>query len=304
MVGVLGLMAITNERLSRVNQNIPKINTKAERVCIIKRLQACGIPWNLVTRISDEIRSVQQMDTLYSSTDDVSCRELLLVPMITDLCDKDESKSTASAWSKAIHRAWHSNLPDRATTLDRFKELSPIVDNDALLLEKLHDGMCADFALDEVLATAQTKGEKEMSRIVCIELPKNLTDCFPSSSSNEATVFRLNYVDRPQKIPSIVMRTYAGPFYSSRFIIFTINGDDIVRRVQVTLKDSSHGQNPDYLAISKTLAEKLYRDFCVVTAKDDSIVLLIRALGPALDSAAKKNGYRSEIRILGKSARQ
>ena len=304
MVGVLGLMAITNERLSRVNQKIPNINTKAERVCIIKRLQAYGIPWNLVTRITDEIRSVPQMDALYSSTDNVSCRELLLVPLISDLCDTDELKSTASAWSRAIYRAWHSELSDPATTLDRFKELSPIVDDDALLLEKLHDGMCADLALDAVLATGQVKGEKESRRIVCIDLPKDLTDCFPSSSANAATVFRLNYVDRPQKIPSIVMRTYAGPFYSSRFIIFTVNGDDIVRRIQATLKDSSHGHNPDYLAISKTLAEKLYRDFCVVTAKDDTIVLLIRALGPALDSAAKKNGYRSEMRILGKSARQ
>ena len=299
MVGVLGLMAITNERLRRGNQNVPKINTKAERVCIIKRLQNCGIPWTLVARITDEIRSVQQMDKLYSSIDDISCRELMLVPLISDLCGTEELPSVASAWSKAIYSAWISKLPDPTTVMKQFNDLSPIVDDQALLLEKLHNGLCAELALDEVLGAAQKKQEKQLNRIVCIDLPKDFADCFPSSSTNSPSVFRLNTVDRPQKIPSIVMRTYAGPFYSPRCIMFTIDGDDIVRRIQSTLKHYTNGQSTDYVNISKTLAEKTHRDFCVVVAKDDTIVMLIRALGLALDNAAKKSDYKPEVRVLG-----
>lgn len=299
MVGVLGLMTITNERLVRVNQSIPKINTKAERVCIIKRLQNCGIPWTLVTRITDEIRSVRQMDKLYSSSNDISCREIMLLPLISDLCETEELSSTASAWSKAIHSAWNSQLPDPTIAMKQFNELSPIVDDQALLLEKLHNGLCAEVALDKVLGTVQMKQEKQLHRIVCIDLPKDYADCFPSSTTNAPTVFRLNIVDRPQKILSIVIRTYAGPFYSPRFIIFTLDGDEIVRRIQATLKHSTYGQSTDYVNISKTLAEKIHRDFCVVTANDDTVVLLIRALGLALDNAAKKSEYRAEVRVLG-----
>jgi hypothetical protein len=299
MIGVLGLMAITNERLLQVNQNVPKIDTKVERVCIIKRLQNCGIPWTLVTRITDEIRSVKQMDKLYSSIDDLTCRELILVPLISDICDTDELSSTASAWSKAIHCAWNSKLPDPKIAMTHFNELSPIVEDHALLLEKLHSGLSADLALDEVLGLAQMKQEKQLDRIVCVDLPRDFADCFPPSSNNTTSVFRLNIVDRPQKILSIVMRTYAGPFYSPRLIMFTLDGDDIVRRIQVTMKDYVHGHCPDYISISKMLAEKIYRDFCAVTATDDTVVLLIRALGLALDNAAKKSEYRSEVRILG-----
>lgn len=299
MIGVLGLMSITNERLLQVNQNMPQINTKAERVCIIKRLQNCGIPWTLVTRITDEIRSIKQMDKLYSSIDDLSCRELVLVPLINDLCNTDELSSTASAWSKAIHCAWNSKLPDPTTAMKHLKELSELVEDHALLVEKLHGGLSAERALDEVLEMEQRKHEKQLDRIVCVDLPRDFADCFPSSSTSAATVFRLNIVERPQKILSIVMQTYAGPFYSSRLILFTLDGDDIVRRIQGALKDVAHGQRPDYIEISKTLAEKIYRDFCVVTAKDDTVVLLIRALGLALDNAAKKNEYRSEVRVLG-----
>ena len=299
MIGVLGLMAITNERLLQVTQNMPKINTKAERVCIIKRLQNCGIPWTLVTRITDEIRSVEQMDKLYSSISDFTCRELVLVPLISDLCGTDELSSTASAWSKAILCAWNSKLPDPTIVVKQLNELTPIVDDHALLVEKLHSGLSAERAIDEVLGMAQMKREKRLDRIVCVDVPRDLADCFPSSSSNATTVFRLNIVDRPQKILSIVMRTYSGPFYSPRLILFTLDGDDIVRRIQVALKDSVHGPRPDYIALSKILAEKIYRDFCAVTAKDEAIVLLIRALGLALDNAAKRSDYRFEVRILG-----
>ena len=298
MIGVLGLMVITNERFLQVNQNAPKTDTKAERLCIIKRLQSCGIPWALVTRITDEIRSVKQMDKRYSSIDDFSCRELMMVPLISDLCDTDELSSTASAWSKAIYCAWNSKLPDPTTAVKHFNELSPIVEDHALLMEKLHNGLSTDLALDEVLASAQIKREKELHRIVCVDLPREFVDCFPSST-NATSVFRVIVVDRPQKILSIVMRTYAGPFYSPRLILFTLDGDDIVRRIQVALKDAVHGQRPDYVKVSKMLAAKLYRDFCAVTAKDDTVVSLIRALGLALDNAAKKSEYRSEVRILG-----
>ena len=299
MIGVLGLMSITNERILQVNQNMPKIDTKAERICIIKRLQNFGIPWTLVTRITDEIRSVKQMDQLYSSINDLSCRELMLVPLICDLCGTDELPSTPTAWSKAVHCAWNSKLPVPTTATKHFNELSPIVEDQALLLEKLHDGLCPELALDEVLGAAQVKLEKKTNRIVCVDLPNEFADCFPSSSTKAENVFRLNIVDRPQKIPSIVLRTYAGPFYSPRLILFTLDGDDIVRRIQGTLRESSHGQSIDYIAVSKILAEKIYRDFCAVTANGDTIVLLIRALGLALDNAAKKSEYRSEIRILG-----
>jgi hypothetical protein len=163
----------------------------------------------------------------------------------------------------------------------------------------LHTGLSAEVAVEEVLESAQLKQDKEFDRMVCIDLPKEYVECFPSTSANTTSVFRLNIVDKPQKILSIVIRTYAGPYFSPRFIIFSLDGEDLVRRIQSAMKVGGDESNLDYVALAKTIAEKLYRDFCVVTGKDENVVLLIRALDSALDKAAKKSEYRSETRILG-----
>lgn len=294
-------MSVTSEqRQSKDDDRGQRIDSKAERICLKNRLQNGGIPWELVLRIVDEIRSVKQMDRLYASVADEGCRDRLLVPLIADLCCEIKLAGTASGWSAAVHRVWFSTLSDPGLARERFDQLCHLVEDHALLLHKLHAGFSPDAALDALLSSQQLL-EDELERIVSIELPSDHKDCFLSDSEGGRTFFSVNLQDKPQKIPSIAMRTTAGPYYSARLLVFLLDGEDFVRRLLNAFSDAEES-----VTVARKVARKLKQDFCAVSssASGDATVLLIRGLNCALDNAAKRNGFRSETRVLGKNYRR
>jgi hypothetical protein len=221
----------------------------------------------------------------------------LLEPLIRDLCDSEEECfGTPSAWSTAIHRAWFSKLTIPSSAKKLFQELSSLVENHALLLDKLHGGLSPDAAVDEVLGSVKPNGDT-LERYVVIDLPSEHLNCFPSEEQEEGahSFFRLQVSDKPQKIASITMCTHAGPYHSARLLLLLMDGDDYVRRLSTSISNGP----PDLIGAARTCAEKLHRDFCVVTRPDDQVILLIQGMELALDNAAKKNGYRPELRVLG-----
>jgi hypothetical protein len=314
MVGVLGLMSITNDRLLPAKTVSTQLRSSMEeRLCLQRRLQNCGIPKVLVTRIADEIRSVQQMDLLYSSIDDTICRELVLVPLISDLCDSSGCPGTPSAWSTTIHRAWFSKLSNPILANERFTELRHLVEDHALLLDKLHTGLSSDAAVDEVLGSHNLVHDAGMERYVWIDLPTEYVPCFSlpehENTTASSSFFRLRVVDAPttiQPIPScIVMQACAGPYHSSRLFIFLIDGAEFIRRIQDVVTTASGVHDPNYVHIARTCAQSIRNDFSTsvtgIPPNDErsTTILIIRAMDCALSNAAKKNGFRSEIRVVG-----
>lgn len=293
-VGALGLMSITSKQLKSTVRRVKRIDVKAERDCLTNRLKMGGIPWELASRIGDEIRSVKQMSLLYASVEDTDCRDRLLVPLVADLCSVVKLGGTASGWSAAIHRVWFSALPDPTLANERFDQLRHLVEDHALLLDKLHSGLLPDPALDALLASQQLL-DTELARTVSIELPAEHSDCFPSESEQQRSFFRLKVLDKPQIFPCIVMQTCAGPYFSSRLCLFLLEGADFVSRLQETFSGDA-----ECVAVARKVSLKLKQDFGAVTSNDDATVLLIRGLDCALDKAAKKNGFRGETRVLGK----
>jgi len=300
-VGALGLMSVAQFSANSKTDNGRSVDATAERTFLKDRLQKGGLPWELASRIADEIRSVQQMDALYASIDDETFRDLLFVPLLEDLSGRIKFDGTAHGWSRAVHRIWFSALPDPKVGRQRFDELLCLAEDHALLLDKLHTGLPPEEAMDELLSAQQLLKE-DLPRTVSIELPKEHQGCFPSDSTDgRAKFFRLKVTtDEQQTIPVVTMQTKSGAFSSSRLFVNLLDGTEVVRRLQESFVDGNES-----IVVARQVALQLKQDLGssrrVVTA-DDKTVLLIRGMGNALDQAAKKTGFRSEIRVLGKSS--
>jgi hypothetical protein len=296
MVGVLGLLSMIRELPAKSTSIAPKVDSKVQRRLFQDRLHSIGIPFRFAQRVADELRSGQHLDHVYSSIEDNACRELVLEPLIRDLCDSEELSGTPSAWSTAIYRAWFSKLTIPSSATELFQELSNLVEDHALLLDKLHCGLSPDAAVDEVLGSPKPNDDT-LKRCVVIDIPSEHVNCFPSKEQEAGapSFFRLQVADKPQKIPCIAMCVHAGPYHSARLLVLLLDGDDYVRRLSTAINDG----HPDPIDSARTCAQKLHRDFCVVTRPEDHVILLIQGMELALDNAAKKNGYRPELRVLG-----
>lgn len=297
-IGAIGLMLVTSEQRSATNggSGIGRqwIDSKADRICLTDRLRNAGIPSELVSRIADEIRSGNILDRLYTSIEDEGCRDRVLVPLIADLCIGLELVGTAVGWSTAIHRAWFSAVSDPSVARKSFGQLRHLVEDHALLLDKIHTGLSPDAALDALLSAQQLLHD-EHERTVSIELPTEHKNCFPSESADRRAFFSLIPFDKAQKIPSIVMRTTAGPYSSARLLVFLLDGEDFVHRLVHAFLDGA-----ECVAVARNVARMLKQDFCAAISSGDAIVLLIRGMECALDRVARQNGFRSETRVLGK----
>ena len=298
-VGALGLMSVA-QHSANSKTNGRRVDATAERTFLKDRLQKGGLPWELASRIADEIRSVQQMDALYASIDDETCRDLLFVPLLEDVCGRIKFDGTAHGWSRAVHRIWFSALSDPKVGRQRFDELLCLAEDHALLLDKLHTGLPPEEAMDELLSAQQLLKE-DLPRTVSIELPKEHQSCFPSDGTDgPAKFFRLKVTNNEQQtIPVVTMQTKSGAFSSSRLFVNLLDGTEVVRRLQESFVDGNES-----IVVARQIALQLKQDLGSsrrVLSADDKTVLLIRGMGNALDQGAKKTGFRSEIRVLGKS---
>jgi ERCC4-type nuclease len=294
-VAVLGLMSATASHLSQ-RAPVTAMNMKVEKKRLADRLEKGGIPFQVAHRVAEEIGSMKQMDLLYASADNDECRDALLVPVIAGSCSELGSKSNASRWSAACHRVYFSALSEPADARKIYSEYEHLVEDRATLLSNLHAGMTPEEALD--VALNDEKVEDEPSRSVSIELSKDgsvFRNCF--AADNHENFYRLK-PGNPQlhvSLPVMSMRTEAGLFRASRLFIFLLEGEQLVERV----KQSLTGENRCFVASARVVADKIRADCCDTSmAGKERRVLVIRGLQPALDSAAKKPGYNSVLRVM------
>ena len=97
-------------------------------------------------------------------------------------------------------------------------------------------------------------------------------------------------------VPTIVMQTTAGNLASHRLFVHLIQAKSMVAHIT----NNIHRCTGDFVALAKNVASLINRE-ChhrTMTSGKDRRVLLLCGLTPALDAAAKKAGYRAEIRVI------
>lgn len=299
-VGAFGLMSVTS--IGSTDSEVEsatgrRVDTTAERNCLKDRLRNAGLPWQISLRIADEMQNIKKLDALYSSIEDETCRDLLLVPLLKDLCGQIKFAGTAHGWSRAVHRLWFSALAEPNSAKGRFDDLCHLVEDHALLLDKLHTGLQPDEALDALLSAQQLLKE-DLPRTVHIEVPLEHKDCFPSGDHAEArrSFFRLVTTEKNQTVPVVTMQTMAGPYSSDRLYVHLLDGTAVLKRLQ----DSFTTGDQEQIALARQVALALKRDLGKKSKRvGDRDVLLIRGMENALNQAAKKSGFRSESKVLG-----
>jgi ERCC4-type nuclease len=304
-VAALGLMSMTSSRIKKDEGfKDHKIDLKTEHTKLKDRLQQGGIPYDISSRISDEMGSCKNIDHIYAMTEDEECRNRLFAPLIADICSQAKLRGTPHGWSAAIHRLWFSAISDPKVARDRFDQVCHLVENHAMLLEQLHSGLSVDVALDEVLSGPElVENVHNDKRTVLIESPASFQHTFPLVETNQKSFYEFHETKSSTSamIPVITMQTREGPYVSTRLFIYLIDGDQIVQELQERIINEQ-----DFVSVARSIAEHYAHDLANIQEgrspeSRDRKILLIRGLNNALDQAAKASEFRSEVRVLGKN---
>lgn len=288
-VGSIGLMA-----LSCIPSEAPSGTTFDAKQAIqafSKKLRDLAIPYQLAARLADEFIDIKCLDDLYGSIFEQEARDLLLSPIVEDLCEDLVLSGTAQNWSRAVHRAWTTKATDGVA--ERFHGISHLVEDQALLLSKLYDGLSDEEALDSTLGASDKNPPP--SRCVVIHLPIDCVALFPPPGDFGTSFFRLEpQSDSSNNFPCISMRTIAGDFSSPSIHIFLLDGKQFVEIVQRKLKYSND------CVIAARSSSKEIQTSCQIpgSTAGSRRILLVRGLCNAVDQAAKTPDFRFETRVL------
>jgi hypothetical protein len=291
-IASIGLMALSC--IPAQATAMTPIDTKSAAQALSKKLRDDGIPYQLAGRIADEFVDISCLDQLYESIDEAEGRDLVLLPLIEDLCeDTLPLTGTAQSWSRAIHRAWTSKAG--ADVTERLQSISHLAEDQAALLSKLHDGLSNEEALEDLFNDGAKK-PPALVRRVTVKLPADCVDLFPSPGGDG--FFRLEAVDHKRDdraLPCISMQTRAGGFASMPLHIFLLDGKRFVNIVQRKLTFSN-----DCIIAARTSAKEI-NIWCrraAIMNDTGRRIILVRALGNAVDQAAKQADFRFETRMV------
>jgi hypothetical protein len=287
-IGSIGLVALSC--VPAQGTAMTPIDTKSSVLALSKKLRDSGIPYQLASRVADEFIDLGCLDRLYGFIADTEGRDLVLCPLIEDLCEELSLTGTAQSWSRAIHRAWKSKASE--DVMERFQSISHLVEDQASLLSKLHEGLSNEEALDDLFACTDKK-QSPMVRCVNIKLPIDCVEVFPVHGGD--SFFRLEPFDQvggTRQYPIITMQTSAGGFTSTPLHIFLLDGKRFVNIVQRKLTFSN-----DCITAARSSAKEINIGCQGEFVKGRRIVL-VRGLGNAVDQAAKEADFRFETRLV------
>lgn len=288
-IGSIGLMAV-----SCVPAEVPldsTFNAKIAVQALSKKLRDLGIPYQLAARLADEFVDIKCLDDFYGSIVDSEARDLVLSPIVEDLCDQFTLSGTAQSWSRAVHRGWTCKVVEGVN--ERFQAISHLVGDQALLLSKLYEGLSNEDALDSVFGESNIV--EPMGRRVVILLSEESMRLFPStgnSSTPSNSFFRLEPREDSQNLPCISMRTIESSYSSPPLHISILDGKHFVEIVQRKLKHSN-----DCLIAARSSAKEIHTG-CRNSLTGGRRILLVRGLGNGVDQAAKASDFRFETRMV------
>jgi hypothetical protein len=256
----------------------PTTDWKAERSCFIEALhERNNIPLAIVERVADEIGSVRALKDLYRNCQDRDCCAQVLSPLLEDIVRQQRLSGSAIMWSTAVYNA-----------IFAVTYLPPAVVDPSLTVQ----------------------------RQVEIELAREHVSIFHVDGSNansnadddqEASFYRLIETDRSRgKISTIRIRTTAGLYCSSTLAISIMDGNDILCYLKTSLIVERDCTKAAVAAGAKIVHDLLNSSPTNTNKTTDNVqrnsvrrVLLVRGMNCAIDKAAKQNGFRPELRVLG-----
>jgi ERCC4-type nuclease len=308
-IGALGLVAAAHEKWgTNAPMDTASVSAKVEVNRLYLKLSSKGIPWQLARRVAEEVGSITHLDMLYANCD-AKCQGQLLSPYISYMCcqeqESDDSKSLKEYgsivdWSVAIHSAFTSSiLPADCNMSALVDEYKFFVDADsrAKLLTALNTGKSPEAAVQQVVDSELDKDSPISSRSVSIEAPWELGSFLPEAS--EEAFYKLCITEKNPlglQIPTIVMRTSDGQYGSARLFLHVLEAKELIERIQKAMKGTSR----DFVGMARSAARAIDVDTtsAEVNVNKDRRVLVVRGLGAAIDAAAKRAGYRAELKVM------
>jgi hypothetical protein len=244
---------------------------KAERTCLVNRLQQGQIPYEVADRLADEIGSISKLERLYQSIKDENCCAQVLTPMFRTMEGQSSFPGTPIEWSTAVYTIFN------------------------------------DDYVNDMFPWNDTANDRNVQIVAPYELHTLLQGFFDGENSS----FSLTISNNHTKIPTIWMQTISGRYRSSPIAISILDGDDILCYLKAALISQRDCVKAATLA-ARTIRSELssHSEFESSqesndnSANDSSTVLpnilIIRGMKPGLDKAARMNGFRPELRVLGK----
>jgi hypothetical protein len=267
---------------------------KTEQTRLANRLVDGGIPSDLAKMVGEEMGSEKGLHRLYAKSDKKECREQLLTPLIASHCER--TSESAPRWSTAIHSVFFSTCSDVSSTKTVFNEFKHLVEDQAGLLSKLHQGKAVEQALDEALSG--TCDVATSPRVVHLELSPDLKEAFPEGNVTGAfyRVVTLPRKTGSDRLPLVRMWTSSGTFRSDPVFLHLMDGADFVG----TIVHGMQGADSSTMGftVARQVAVALISRLEKATTKDTKQVLMIRGLRPALDRLAKSPGYHPETKLM------
>ncbi len=306
-IGAIALVAGSLSWKKNAPSVVPSSKVEIDNLC--KKLRNRGVPSPIAGRLSEELGSSLQLSKIYSQCEQ-SCRPFALMPIIARSCSSiigDEKSrtfleyGTVEGWSLAIESAWHSKLLEPNQAVRLFDEYKFLANDRAQLLSSLHTGKPLERAIQESnqVGGMDVKLTSCRKRIVLVESLPHLAQLLPSDVDTETFYDCVAVEENPLGLclPCILMRTIYGEFQSRNLVLCILEGSSLVHRIQKSLR---HCPAEDSLDVAKAVAQQINKECSsfLLRIPNDRRVLIVRGLGPALDAAAKKEGYRSECKVL------
>ena len=305
-VGALGLVATSAPEIPG-EKSISKISISTQALQDL--LKQGGIPWRMAQRVARAVGGIDDLTKLYDSCCDDDAKFNLLSHIVSLDGDgqlQGDLNSTPKRWSKAIYRILmdHTNansgvkLNGEAALL-LHKEL--IEDHGQYLNILYQHGCTPDETLDRVLSSSACAMSKTSpARSVAIHLTKDqATQYFPSSGNTEETFYKLIIApDESSKDGPIRLHSVSGCHASKSLLVYEMEGSvltDIIQHVWESFSDDSN-----FLGLADRIAQRIDTQ-CRMPRRIDGAyqrVLLVCGLSPALDTLARKSGYRLETRTV------
>lgn len=296
-IGTVGLIASVRMDLTG---NIEKdyVFPKQKINWLHKYLMRRGIHWKIARQVAEEVGSVQELASLYERSMP-SCRPLLMATVVECITLPRESSEALSsneivAWSKAIHSAHFSSLPDPEQVQSLLGDYKVFLEEhqEPHFIELIHKGVAADTAARGILGS----GSKTVSspRRVVIEGPPSILEFLEHGGESSFEIVHQERQDT--RIPRVNFQTFAGDFCSGYLQVVVIDGEDLLTTIQKVALVGGCEHVSAVAQIGSNIVGQC--DFMDRQTPIDRRVLVVKRLPSAVSKAAKDTTYRAENRAF------
>ncbi|KAG7347817.1 ERCC4 domain containing protein [Nitzschia inconspicua] len=296
----IGALSLIASQSSKVGRNAPKSHPPASTAQ--QNLKDClmsgGIDWQIAHAIAKELGSIVAMEGLLASCETDKAKSMVVFPILANTREISENLESMQRWSAAVAKVFAATHEERASARDRLQKIKETFDDKlpgdlATLLNFIYEEESIDRAVERTLEEIPTSVALP-KRVVFIELSVSLSSCFPVGTDDS---FYKSSVRTFQEATIARMTTTSGTLTSNALCVYVVEGAMFADMIGTSLNEST--RPGDSVSLAKEIADKLQKS-CVHEGQSNSDhrVILIRGLLPALLSAAKSPGYRSETKVI------